>query len=716
MNPRNRLTILAGRCGAAALIILMTATALLTGGRAAAGSPASAGRQFAMPTDQVIIRFRASADPARSASGMDQLLDRLSDAAGTNLTFVRPMSGGAYVFRLPGRLDERDVAAISRDLTALPEVELAEPDAILQAIGDAPSRAGSSRPGTARAADNTPDDTSFSDQWHYRYTPEEEEGLNLLPAWDLTTGSADIVVAVIDTGIRPHADLSGRTVPGFDFIHDPLVANDGDGRDNDPSDPGDWIIANQCGAGSPAQSSTWHGTHVAGTIGAASNNGSDVAGVNWNARILPVRVLGQCGGYSSDIADGVRWAAGLPVPNAPVNPNPARVVNLSLGGPGTCSQLYQELFADVNAAGVVAVVAAGNSSALADFYRPASCNNVITVAATTRTGDLAWYSNFGSAVEVSAPGGETDINDEDGVLSTLNAGTMGPGNDSLAFYQGTSMAAPHVAGLASLLLGEAPGLTPAEVLDILEATARDFPGGSDCAAWSCGAGIVDAFEALSALDALQPPDLIAPTDGAILNTSTPAFEWSAVNGAASYVLVVATDDGFVSAPIDTVVSATSFTPLAPLADGTYYWRVEAVAEDGQTFSPWSEVRTLTIDTTTPICNTPGAPELLAPAGGALVDNPQPGFEWSLAADATIYDIAVDDSEDMGSPLIEQSTADAGFTPDSPLAAGVYYWAVRGRNVTESCDISGDWSEVRSFTIEEPAGEEFMLFLPAVVRE
>ena len=142
-------------------------------------------------------------------------------------------------------------------------------------------------------------------------------------------------MAVIDTGIRPHADLSGRTVPGYDFIADTFVANDGNGRDADASDPGDWYAANQCAPGVPGTSSSWHGTHVAGTIGAASDNGSDVAGINWNAKILPVRVLGRCGGYLSDIIDGMRWAAGLAVPGVPPNPNPAGVLNLSLGGPGS---------------------------------------------------------------------------------------------------------------------------------------------------------------------------------------------------------------------------------------------------------------------------------------------------------------------------------------------------------------------------------------------
>ena len=166
-------------------------------------------------------------------------------------------------------------------------------------------------PAGPASAQLTPNDTRFADQWHYRYEPGVEEGLNLLPAWNITTGAANTVVAVVDTGIRSHADLAGRTLPGYDFIDDVAVANDGNGRDADPADPGDWTTSNQCFLGSSAEDSSWHGTHVAGTIGAASNNGSGVAGVNWLAKVVPVRVLGRCGGYISDIVAGTRWALSL---------------------------------------------------------------------------------------------------------------------------------------------------------------------------------------------------------------------------------------------------------------------------------------------------------------------------------------------------------------------------------------------------------------------
>jgi serine protease len=331
------------------------------------------------PTDQIIIKFES--DAAARAMLVPDASDRLAElsrASGESLTLARPMSGDAFVLRLDVRRPVPEVALISAALARLPGVAYAEPDRIKQVIG---------RPAAEPLL--VPNDTLFSQQWHYGYVPGVSEGLNLLPAWDITTGITNTVVAVIDTGILNHADLAGKTVAGYDFIGDTFVANDGDGRDNDPSDPGDWIEANECGGTHSAQPSSWHGTHVAGTIGAASNNGLGVAGVNWLAKILPVRVLGKCGGYTSDIVDGVRWAAGLSVTGVPANANPADVLNLSLGGPGSCSASEQNAFNAVIAAGTTVVIAAGNSNANAANYAPGNCNGVITVAATDRTGDKA---------------------------------------------------------------------------------------------------------------------------------------------------------------------------------------------------------------------------------------------------------------------------------------------------------------------------------------
>lgn len=462
-----------------------------------------------MPTARIIVKFR---DPALARAAVLEAapLARLSAAAGLPLAHDRRMSGEAQLLRLPRRLPLSEVESIAKRLAALPEVEYAEPDLVLF-----PAR--------------LPNDPLYGNQWHYQEPFSAPGGINLPPAWDFTQGSPSVVVAVIDTGLRPHADIdnnildnSGHVVPGYDFVsadaalgcpttapyNGACVANDGDGRDSDPSDPGDWISAGESNgteaggffAGCPVSSSSWHGTHVAGTIGAQSDNALGVAGINWQAKILPVRVLGKCGGYISDIIDGARWAAGLSVPGVPANSNPAKVLNLSLGGPSpSCPAALQNAINEIRAAGAVVVVAAGNANVDASGETPANCNGVITVAAVRRDGGRASYSNFGSAVEIAAPGGDAPLA-SDGVLSTWNNGSTTPGSDAYAWMAGTSMAAPHVSGVVSLMLSLNPSLTPDEILTKIQATARAFPTGtgSDCSTSLCGAGIINAAAAVAA--------------------------------------------------------------------------------------------------------------------------------------------------------------------------------------------------------------------------
>ena len=293
----------------------------------------------------------------------------------------------------------------------------------------------------------TPNDSLYSSQWHYF---EPAGGVGLPGAWDTTIGSSGITVAVIDTGLVAHADVAGRAVPGYDFTSDARIANDGDGRDRDASDPGDWITAAESSsgffAGCPIQNSSWHGTHVAGTVAAATNNAVGVSGIDWASKLQPVRVLGKCGGYLSDIADAMRWAAGLSVPGTPLNANPARVINLSLGGSGACSATLQSAVDSVIAAGTVVVAAAGNNAGDAGNFQPANCNGVIAVSATTRAGPEQAIAISGATVAISAPGS--------GVLSTVNTGTFGPVADTYATYSGTSMAAPHVTGLFAHAVGQ----------------------------------------------------------------------------------------------------------------------------------------------------------------------------------------------------------------------------------------------------------------------
>ena len=474
-------------------VVLAACALVLLGPQAASagGSPFSSVSSQAGPagdaasTDRLIIKYRSGVAAAQANAPVAQraLLHRgAQDAAallGLNLKLVRVGALDSHIMRLDRRLPHADVQRLARNIMASdPTVEYAEPDRILQALA-------------------TPNDTQYGQQWHYY---EATGGLNLPPAWDKSTGSG-VTVAVIDTGYRPHADLAANIVAGYDFIGDIAVSNDSDGRDSNPQDPGDAVAAGECGTGSSAQSSSWHGTHVAGTIAAITNNGSGVAGVAYNARVQPVRVLGKCGGYTSDIADGIVWASGGTVAGVPANATPSRVINMSLGGSGSCDITSQNAINAARSRGTVVVVAAGNSNANAANFSPASCTGVITVAATDRTGARAYYSNFGANVAVAAPGGDMRASAANGILSTLNNGANAPGTDTYAYYQGTSMATPHVAAVVALMLAKNSTLTPDQVATALKGSTRPFPG--ICS--QCGTGIVDASAAVDAAGGTTPP-------------------------------------------------------------------------------------------------------------------------------------------------------------------------------------------------------------------
>ncbi len=428
----------------------------------------------------------------------------LERATKLDLRVTRRMSGGEHVIRLPHAMPLSEARALAARLMQERSVELAEPDRIVKPL-------------------MMPNDPSFAPmQWNLAAPSSSSRGgINMPAAWDMTTGSAQVTVAVLDGGYVPHNDLA-PVLPGYDFLAASSLINgvwvgngDGDGRDADPRDPGTYTAANECNDGGAAQRSPWHGTHVAGIIAAAVNNGLGGAGIAPNVRILPVRVLGHCGGPISDIVDGMRWAAGLyALPGAGVNPNPARVLNMSLGSSGACSAVFQSAVSDVTNAGKMVVVAAGNDGA--GLNQPANCSGAIAVTAHSVEGDLATYANTGSAVTISAPGGGCGRNSVS-CLSTWSANGMGvyslsnsgsttpvasPGGDSYAVMTGTSMAAPHVSGVIALMLSLEPTLSRAQVISYLRASARPFPAGTSCAAGGayagkCGAGLLDAAAALS---------------------------------------------------------------------------------------------------------------------------------------------------------------------------------------------------------------------------
>lgn len=355
-----------------------------------------------------------------------------------------------------------------------------------------------------KRAMRVPNDPLLSQQWGL---VDAISGVGAEAAWSVETGLPTLTVAVIDTGILPHPDLDGRILPGYDFISDPAYARDGDARDPDPRDEGTWNDAGDCG-GVPAGDSFWHGMFVAGLIGANTDNGVGIAGMNWSSRILPVRALGKCGmGTDVDIFEAMLWAAGVPIDGVPINTTPARVINLSLGGYGSCDNALQEAVDIAMAQGAVIVASAGNETDLAANYAPGNCSGVINVGAIGRGADLASYSNFGARVDLVAPGGDAG-DDSTFVLSTTNDGTTIAGNPTYDVGIGTSFAAPLVSGTVSLMLSRNVNLTAGRVQSILQGTTRDFVSGTRCGANSlCGAGLLDAGLAVAST---VPSNGIAP--------------------------------------------------------------------------------------------------------------------------------------------------------------------------------------------------------------
>lgn len=441
---------------------------------------------------EVIIKFKEGADLGAETMAMALGAGPVRTSGG-ELVFDISSTAGFEAMDTKSKIEQ--TLSVVEDLKKDENVEYAQPNWILRHM-DTPST-------------SVPNDPRYTEQWHYQNrgtnSAESAGGINLPKAWANGVGSGRVIVAVIDTGILPeHEDIkdSGNLIDGYDMISSIFTSNDGDGRDADPTDTGDAVAKNECGLLKPARDNSWHGTHVAGTIGAVgTDNGKGISGINWAVKVMPLRVLGKCGGSTVDINDAIRWAAGLPVPdpgnpgmNIPINPNKAHIINLSLGGFQSCkdSPSSQEAINDVVAEGVTVVVAAGNNSMDAAKFNPASCDNVITVAASDARGHLATrYSNFGKVVEIMAPGGDVardDNNDSvpDGVLSAVKGGYK--------LSNGTSMAAPHTAGVAALLIAQDNELEwkPDEIWKRLKefAVARD---GTHCPK-SCGAGLLSAVK------------------------------------------------------------------------------------------------------------------------------------------------------------------------------------------------------------------------------
>ena len=594
------------RCVVASRWLIGTALALCglhgPGITAWASTPSTSTSSSTEPA-RVIVKLKSSS--SLIAQSGDVRMQRMGQRLGLSLSDGRQIGARTHVATMQGKTS----AALAAELAQQSDVEYAVVDERRKALNVTPSDP------LFASGQSSPYPTDG--QW-YAHTADSAlvSAINAPGAWALTTGSSAITVAVVDTGVRyDHADLAAKLLPGYNFISEPAIAGNSVGRSSDASDLGDYLTSSEISAnstlfsGCSAQAaSSWHGTVVAGIIGADTNNGTGIAGVGWKVKILPVRVLGKCGGYDSDIIAGMRWAAGLTVTGVPANPNPARVINLSLGATGTCSQAYLEAVSEITSAGALVVAAAGNESTTTGT--PANCSGVVGVAALRHAGTKAGYSSLGTAVAISAPGGNC-VNSTGsctyGFVSTTNSGSTTPVSDAnggstytdaSSAEIGTSFSAPLVSGTAALMLSAQPSLTPAQLTTLLKSSARAFPttggtsgisqcrrttggGGNSastqdecyCTTTTCGAGMLDAAAAVAAaLGTATPPSAsisvspTSPTAGSTVTLSGADSQAGSAGSIASYQWTLTSGGGIVAS----LSSATGQTVTAtPTGAGTF---------------------------------------------------------------------------------------------------------------------------------------------------
>jgi serine protease len=614
--------------------VLAAALALaLIPARAAEFNPVAAPPPAEAPVARLIVRLRAPAlaaaplpadDPARPTA---ERFEALGIRSGVSLRFARSLTGDIHLAKLLLAADHDALDATLAALRADPAVEYADPD----------------RRRFAHAT--TPNDPLFvpsagaTGQWYLGAPSSTPSGLSLaavdaIGAWDTTRGSPGIVIADLDSGVRfDHPDLlragaGGKLLSGYDFVGPDggggpgtaggsyLSANDGDGWDPDPSDPGDWISSTDLNhpvfSGCTVGNSSWHGTRTAGILGALSNNSTGIAGIAWGSWVLPVRVLGKCGGYDSNILAAMLWAAGIPVTGAPANPYPAQILNMSLGSSGACATGaggYADVIRQVNAQGAVVVVSAGNVGGPVD--EPANCAGAIAVTGVRHVGTKVGYANLGPEVALAAPAGNC-VNTAAGapclfsIDTTVNFGTTVPGANGYTNQWnsnvGTSFSAPIVAGIAALMLSVNGNLTPAQLATRLKAGTRPFPliatdasgatipmctvpaqGGSEaiecnCTVSTCGAGLADAAGAVR--EASRPIAAVAvggagsaggtitidaSGSAAACGASVASYAWSILPGA--------------TAPGPPALSASSGTSTSLVAPTAGTLTVELVVTD-----------------------------------------------------------------------------------------------------------------------------------------
>jgi serine protease len=465
-------------------------------------APTPTGKPVQSSSSRVIVQYKAApaspTTPVVQAAARAQLRTKSTTTSTGSVPLsaklLRTTTSGGKVVQVSRLLTPAEQAKLIAELKADPAVKSVQVDRMLRHMAYV-------------------DDEYFYQQWNFSsYTPG---GTGADTAWDSATGTG-VVVAVLDTGVVPHPDLDANMLQGYDFITDSFVSRrPTNARVPGAFDYGDYANGNytetdDCGPYTGPSNSSWHGSHTAGTVAEVTNNVIGVAGVARDAKVLPVRVLGRCGGYTSDIADAITWASGGTVAGVPANANPAEVINLSLGGAGACDDVTQAAINGAVSRGTTVVVAAGNSGEDAAYFTPASCQNVISVGAARYNGGKAFYSNYGPSVDIAAPGGGGDV---DGipngyVLQAGNSSATAPDLDPVTgpaywYNAGTSMAAPHVAATAALVQSVvATPLTPAEMETLLKKSARPFPV-SISPTTPIGVGLLNSANAVA--KALEPP-------------------------------------------------------------------------------------------------------------------------------------------------------------------------------------------------------------------
>jgi serine protease len=599
-----------GRCSGPGLSVWIAAAGLLAALPAAAQSLASSAE------GRVIVKFKAEAlapaGPGRAApfASARAALHAVGGRMGMALGPTAALGGRMQALRVRGIASDVLAQRLARD----PAVEYAVPDQRRRALAVPNDSFYASVPGGLGPAVG---------QWYLREPDASAPAaINAEEAWDITVGAPDVRVAVLDTGVLfDHPDLlragsGGKLLPGYDMIDDTDTSADLNGRDSDASDPGD---AAECDG--VQENSSWHGTQVSGLVGAITNNSSGMAGVGWDTPIVPVRVLGRCGGFDSDIVPAMRWAAGLPVDGVPLNPNPARVINLSLGSSGTCSRPYSDVIAELAQLqpSVVVVAAAGNSAGHA-VSTPANCPGAIAVGGLRHVGTKVGFADLGPELALSAPAGNC-VNTEGAclfpILTATNSGTGAPAahtfSDSFNASVGTSFSTPLVAGVAALMLSQRPTLTAAELRYRLQASARPFPtsgsgagtpfcaapSGADqlecyCTTSTCGAGMLDAAAAVQDLPAAPEESFLGSSLPGVLARITPltaapaagepvqftAEETQEAPGhtIASYAWEVLDGGGIVTALTG---SDTETAQAVPAANGSFTLRLTVTDDQGR---------------------------------------------------------------------------------------------------------------------------------------